>query len=71
MPTLVRWYERHAKDCVQAARPTDNLARGCLCSRAQAGACAGSVQSSQLCSMTRARLRSVILSFGQRLTAAR
>ena len=25
MPTLVRWYERHAKDCVQAARRTDNL----------------------------------------------
>ena len=25
MPTLIRWYERHAKDCVQAARRTDNL----------------------------------------------
>ena len=25
MPALVRWYERHAKDCVQAARRTNNL----------------------------------------------
>ena len=25
MPTLVRWYERRAKDCVQSAGRTDNL----------------------------------------------
>jgi hypothetical protein len=24
MPTLTRWYERRAKDCVQAAGRTDN-----------------------------------------------
>ena len=25
MPTLTRWYERRARDCVQAAGRTDNL----------------------------------------------